>query len=112
MYQLKQLPGDVAWIPLAFAGVTMKPLHTDTATGASTVLTRLAAGASIPRHRHTLADETVYVIEGDFVEDGVAYGPGSFFAGQAGTDHGPHDSVSGCVVLTRFSAALDFVIAE
>jgi anti-sigma factor ChrR (cupin superfamily) len=112
MYQLKQLPNQAAWTPLDFPGVEIKLLHTDNASGAATVLTRLAPGATIPRHRHTHADETVYVIEGDFIEDNESFGPGSFFAGKAGTDHGPHTSKNGCLVLTRFSAPLDFVLAN
>lgn len=111
MYQLKRAGDEEGWTQLDFPGVALKVLHTE-ATGASTVLTRLAPGASIPRHHHTAADETVYVVKGDFVEDGESFGPGSFFAGKAGTDHGPHHSISGCLVLTRFSASLDFVLAE
>jgi anti-sigma factor ChrR (cupin superfamily) len=110
MYQLKRPAEDTNWTALDFPGVSMKPLHTEESTGATTVLTRLAPGAIIPRHRHTSADETVYVIEGDFIEDDQSFGPGSFFAGKAGTDHGPHRSTRGCVVLTRFSAPIDFVL--
>ena len=111
MYQVKRAADDGGWAPIDFPGVEIKVLHTDESSGAMTVLTRLAAGAVIPRHRHTAADETVYVIEGDFVEDGESFGPGSFFAGRAGTDHGPHGSTTGCLVLTRFSAPMDFVSA-
>lgn len=52
------------------------------------------------------------MLEGDFAEDGVAHGPGSFSAAPAGAAHGPHSTVSGCVVLTAFSAGLDFVIVR
>jgi hypothetical protein len=52
------------------------------------------------------------VLEGDFVEAGMTYGPGTFFAGKAGTTHGPHHSVGGCTVLTHFSAELDFNLAD
>src|SRR6266496_1312496 len=110
MYELKRPADEADWTALDVPGVAIKILHTDAATGASTVLTRIGPGAIIPQHRHTKADETVYVIEGDFVEDGQSYGPGSFFAGSAGTNHGPHSSTGGCIVLTRFSAALDFVL--
>ncbi len=75
-------------------------------------LTRIDAGATIPEHWHTKADETVFVLEGDFVEAGVPHGPGTFFSGKAGTTHGPHHSVGGCTVLTHFSAELDFNIVH
>jgi uncharacterized cupin superfamily protein len=61
----------------------------------------------IPAHWHTQADEAVYVLEGDFVQDGESYGPGSYFRGKAGTMHGPHSTVEGCTVVTHFSAELD-----
>ena len=110
MYQAKIDTSALAWSPLDFPGVSMKVLQQVESTGSMTVMTRIAAGSSIPAHSHTLADETVFVIEGDFVEDGVRYGPGSFFVGKAGSPHGPHSSVGGCVLLTTFSAPLDFVL--
>ncbi len=110
MYHLKLHADAVAWSPLDFPGVSLRVLHTDPDSGATTVLTRMAPGAVIPAHLHTRADETVYVLDGDFVEDGQSHGPGSFFAGKAGVPHGPHSTVGGCTVLTAFSAALDFVL--
>jgi quercetin dioxygenase-like cupin family protein len=77
-----------------------------------TVLTHIAPGAIIPEHWHTFANETVFVLSGDFIEQGRSYGPGAVSVGKAGTSHGPHDSVSGFIVLTAFSAPLDFQIAN
>ena len=110
MYQLKLHADSVAWSPLDFPGVSIRCLHTDPISGAMTVLTRIAPAAIIPAHLHSHADETVYVLEGDFVEDGVSHGSGAFFAGKAGVPHGPHSSVAGCTVLTTFSGFLDFVL--
>jgi quercetin dioxygenase-like cupin family protein len=108
MYGIKIHEGEVEWLPLEIPGVSMKVLHRDSATGAMAVLTRIDAGATIPAHFHTNADETVYVLTGDFIEDGVSHGPGSYFVGEAGIPHGPHQTLSGCTVLTHFSAELDF----
>ena len=112
MYDIKLDTATVDWMQLDFAGGSMKMLHQDQRTGGMTVMTRMQPGAVIPAHSHTQADETVYVLEGDFIEDGVAYGPGSFFVGAAGTVHGPHASERGCVLLTTFSAPLDFGLAK
>jgi quercetin dioxygenase-like cupin family protein len=110
MYQTKTDTSALAWSPLDFDGVSMKVLQQVESSGGMTVMTRLAPGSSIPAHRHTRADETVFVVDGDFVEDGVSYGPGTFFVGPAGSAHGPHRSVGGCILLTTFSAPLDFVL--
>ncbi len=108
MYQHIVLTDSLPWSSLDFPGVSMRVVHQDARTGGMTVMTRLEPGASIPAHLHTHADETVYVLSGDFVEAGTSYGTGSYFVASAGTQHGPHESRTGCVVLTTFSAALDF----
>lgn len=112
MYQVKVNEGEIGWTPLEAPGVWMKVLHKDAATGAMAVLTRMDAGATIPAHFHTHADETVYVLAGDFVEDGVSHGPGAYFVGRAGVPHGPHRTVGGCTVLTHFRAELDFQMVD
>jgi anti-sigma factor ChrR (cupin superfamily) len=108
MYQKTVEAARLEWTALEMPGVSMKTLSVDEATGGMAVLTHIDSGASIPAHWHTNADETVYVLEGDFVEDGISYGPGTFFVGKAGTTHIPHASKNGCVVITHFSAKLDF----
>jgi len=108
MYDIKINESAIAWTPLEMAGVSMKVLHKDGTTGAMAVLTRMEAGATIPAHFHTKADETVYLLAGDFVEDGVSHGPGAYLVAKAGVPHGPHQTVGGCTVLTHFSAELDF----
>lgn len=111
MYQHQACVHDVVPRTLDFPGVSIRPLWSDPAVGAVTVVTEMRPGSVIPRHTHTHADETVYVLEGDFIEDGVAHGPGSYFVGAKGTPHGPHATKNGCSLLTHFSAALDFVEA-
>ncbi|MGN6573621.1 MAG: cupin domain-containing protein [Pseudolabrys sp.] len=92
-------------------GVSIRVLHRSD-TGAMAVVTQMRAGATIPAHWHSKADETVYVLSGDFIEDGVAYGPGAYFVGAARTVHGPHTTKTGCTLLTHFSAELDFNLGE
>jgi quercetin dioxygenase-like cupin family protein len=108
MYQHAIKSEDLPWTQLDFPGVSMRIVHQNPATGVMTVLTRLDPAARIPAHRHSRADESVFVLSGDFVEAGVTYGPGTLFLGAAGTPHGPHQSNTGCTVLTTFSAPLDF----
>jgi len=99
-----------AWEALGIEGVESKVIFDDPETGRRTVLTRMAPGAVIPKHYHTHVDETVYVLDGDFVEEEKSYGVGAYFVGKAETTHGPHKTVSGCTVLTQWNGGtFDFI---
>jgi anti-sigma factor ChrR (cupin superfamily) len=114
MFETTVIGTEVNPISLEFPGVTVRVLHRDDRHGGQVVLTQMAPGAVIPEHWHTHADETVYVLRGDFVEAGVVHGVGTFFFGMAGRPHGPHTSRTGCIVLTHFSNAvdLDFITVD
>lgn len=109
MYQHTSSAAQVPAQPIDVPGVSIRPLWSDAKTGALTVVTEMQPGAVIPKHRHSHADETVFVLEGDFIEDGITHGPGSYFVGAKGTSHGPHATKGGCKVLTHFSSTLDFI---
>ena len=110
MYQTITHTNQLDWAALDIAGVLIKVLYNNEETGAMSVITKMEAGAIIPLHSHTLADETVYVLEGDFIEDEIHHTPGTVFFGKAGTQHGPHRTSNGCLLLTHFSRELDFVL--
>jgi hypothetical protein len=106
MFETTIIFTEVEPFPIGFTGVSARLLHRG-GRGGMVVLTGLAPGALISEHWHSDADETVYVLEGDFVEGGFAYGPGTFFFGKAGRLHGPHTSLSGAIALTHFSATIE-----
>jgi quercetin dioxygenase-like cupin family protein len=111
MYQDSIHANDVDWKPARFPGVYLKILHGKPESEASVVLRKLEPNAVIPKHYHAETDETVYVLEGDFIEDEKAYGVGHVFFAKAGFPHGPHTS-GGCIVLTVFSAKLDVHVID
>ena len=92
MYETTVISTEVEPLPIGFTGVSVRVLHRGNEESGQVVLTRMAPGAVIPEHWHSEADETVFVLDGDFVEAGVTYGPGTFFLGKAGKPHGPHTS--------------------
>jgi anti-sigma factor RsiW len=55
--------------------------------GADAGLLRFAPGAAFPRHRHVVGREVTFVLEGDLVEGGVTYGPGSVVVRELGSVH-------------------------
>ena len=108
MYTKALKASDVAPVEVGFPGVTMQMLTGEAHGDGMYVLTTMAPGGVIPAHSHSGADEFVYIVSGDFIEAGVSHAPGAVFYAIAGTSHGPHTTTNGCVVLTHFSAPLDF----
>lgn len=114
MYQTTTDTSALPWSPTGWPGVSMKMLQAVESSGGGGMcgMMRMEAGSSIPAHRHTHADQAVFVIEGDLVEKGVTYGPGSFLVAKAGTPHGPHGTSGGCVLLSTYFGTPDFVPVE
>ena len=112
MYQTKHDTATLAWTPTGWAGVSMKVLQQVESTGGMSGMLRMEPGSEIPAHRHTHADQSVFVVEGDLVEEGITYGPGSFLFAKAGTAHGPHATKGGCVLLSWYAGPPDFVGVE
>jgi quercetin dioxygenase-like cupin family protein len=56
-------------------------------------------GAVIPAHLHKGMAEALYVVEGDFTNEGKQYQPGTSLHFKAGNIHGPHSTKNGCKLL-------------
>ena len=109
MYETKTDTSALPWSPTGWPGVSMKMLQQVESTGGMIGMMRMEAGSSIPAHSHTHADQAVFVIEGDLIDEGVTYGPGSLLVAKAGTPHGPPSSSGGCVLLSTYFGKPDFV---
>ena len=59
---------DLPWKPTGYAGVEMKVLMEDKASGMLTALFRWQPGAVLPLHEHVEVEQT-YVLEGSIVDD-------------------------------------------
>ncbi len=88
-------------------GIRATLVNVDGAKGIVTTIIHIAPGARIPAHYHDEGAEAHYVLEGDFINDGVVYGPGAFITHPVGVRHGPHESQYGCKVLTLQTAFVD-----
>jgi quercetin dioxygenase-like cupin family protein len=56
-------------------------------------------GAVIPAHLHKGITEALYVMEGDFTNEGKQYPAGTSLHFKAGKAHGPHTTTKGCKLL-------------
>ncbi|MBC8049248.1 MAG: cupin domain-containing protein [Chitinophagales bacterium] len=98
-------------------GVMATLVNVDGDRGIVTTIIHIAPGARIPAHYHDDGAEAHYVIEGDFINGGQTLGPGAFVTHPKGVVHGPHESKTGCKILTLQTAYVDpanpdFHIAE
>ncbi len=97
---------DKPWQPGPYPGVEIKILHRNAATGAVTVLRKFQAGVTVPAHTHPLANETAYILTGEWEESGVGHGPGTCFHAPKGIEHGPHVARTEVLSLTVFDGPL------
>jgi quercetin dioxygenase-like cupin family protein len=111
MFPYIALSSEKSWQPGPYEGVELLPLHKNEATGGVTVLRKFKAGTVVPAHIHPSANESVYVLSGDWEESGVVYGGGSFFFAPKGTAHGPHVARTEVVSVTIFDGPLTVVPA-
>jgi quercetin dioxygenase-like cupin family protein len=88
-------------------GVTATLVNVDGDRGLVTTIIHIAAGARIPAHYHDEGAEAHYVLSGDFINGGETLGPGAFVTHPRGVVHGPHESRTGCSILTLQSAYVD-----
>jgi len=106
MFQYVALAADKSWQPGPYAGVELMVLHKNEATGGVVVLRKFHAGVTVPAHTHPLANESVYVLEGQWEEEGQVYSAGAFFFAPKGVRHGPHIARTEVISLTQFDGPL------
>jgi len=60
-------------------------------------------GSVIPAHVHEGLAEALYVVEGDFINEGKQYQPGTSLHFKAVKPHGPHSTEKGSTVLVLWT---------
>jgi quercetin dioxygenase-like cupin family protein len=106
MFQYTALAKDKTWMPGPYAGVELMVLHKNEATGGVTVLRKFHAGVTVPAHTHPLANESVYILSGEWEESGVTYTAGTYFFAPKGEKHGPHFAKTEVISVTSFDGPL------
>src|ERR1044072_2411787 len=111
MFHYIALAKDKTWQPGPYPGVELMVLHKNEATGGVTVLRKFHAGGTVPAHVHPQANESVYILSGEWEESGGTSTPGKFFHAPKGERHGPHVAKTEVVSLTIFDGPLTVVNA-
>ncbi|QUV99592.1 cupin domain-containing protein [Chloracidobacterium sp. MS 40/45] len=92
---------DEVWMPWR-PGWTTRLLYHSPAEDLVVALVRAEPGASLPPHRHHIAEE-VLVLEGDLTVGEERLGPGDYIRSEAGTTHTRNFTTTGCTILVRRS---------
>ena len=100
--------------------ITLAVRNKNFALGPVMVHIVMKSGSVIPPHKHEKLAEALYVVEGDFINEGKEYLPGTSLHVKAGKQHGPHSTKNGCSLLvlwtdkaaTQDADLSDFVIAK
>jgi len=109
MFQYTSLARDKKWQPGPYPGVELLVLHKSEETGGLTVLRKFHAGTTVPAHIHPQANESAYVLSGEWEEEGVVYTTGAFLFAPRGELHGPHLARTEVISLTVFDGPLTVV---
>jgi len=88
------------WQKTQWAGVEMKILLREEATGLMTALVRMQPGATLPLHEHTNIEQT-YVLEGSLADDEGEVRAGDYVWRPKGNRHVAH-APNGALVLSFF----------
>jgi quercetin dioxygenase-like cupin family protein len=102
---------EKSWQKGPYEGVELLILQKNEVTGGVVVLRKFHAGVTVPAHMHPDANESVYVLSGEWEESGKTYSTGAFFFAPKGTAHGPHVARTEMVSLTIFDGPLTVVAA-
>jgi quercetin dioxygenase-like cupin family protein len=86
------------WEDTGVNGIKVKRLFVDPARDHVTMLVRMPAGASYPRHRHAAAEQC-YVIEGDLHVGDTILRAGDYQCADADSMHGVQFTEGGCLLL-------------
>src|SRR5262249_56481976 len=87
--------GKAEAIPAPFPNTkgtaTLKVLNSDQSLGPAVAVLRMEPGSEIARHLHEHTTETSYVLDGDFINEGVSYPKGTEYIVKRNTIQGHHE---------------------
>jgi quercetin dioxygenase-like cupin family protein len=106
MFPYIALTEQKAWQPGPYPGVELLVLHKNEHTGGVSVLRKFKPGVTIPAHIHPDANESAYILSGEWEESGTVYTAGTFFFAPRGEEHGPHLARTEVISLTIFDGPL------
>ena len=111
MWNQIRLANDIKSQPAPFPDTkgqpTMQVLNADPALGPGLLRIVMEPGDVIARHFHAGQAETLYILEGTFIDEGHIYPAGSELNVKPNMHHGPHATETGVTFLAMFTGNVD-----
>lgn len=102
---------DVKSQPAPFPDTQGRPsvqiLNADPALGPGLLRIVMEPGDVIARHYHAGQAETLYILEGSFIDEGTTYYAGTELNVKPNMHHGPHTTETGTTFLAMFTGNVD-----
>jgi len=86
---------------------SLQVLNADPAIGPGLLRIVMQPGDVIARHYHGAQAETLYILEGDFIDEGTSYAAGTELNVKPNVHHGPHSTKTGVTFLAMFTGNVD-----
>ena len=85
------------------ATITLRVRNTNYTLGPAMLHIGMKPGAVIPAHLHKGMAEALYIVEGDFTNEGKQHQAGTSLHFKVGQEHGPHTTKNGCKLLVLWT---------
>lgn len=89
---------SVPWQETGLPGMQWRPFSPKHANNRTMAMYRLAAGVTVPGHRHEGVEE-LYMLSGKLLVEGVPMNPGDYCRAEFGTMHAPVTALTDCEFL-------------
>jgi quercetin dioxygenase-like cupin family protein len=111
MWNQIKLASDIKSQPAPFPDTEGKPtvqvLNGDAQLGPGLLRIVMEPGDVIARHFHAGQAETLYILEGAFIDEGKVYPAGTELNVKPNIHHGPHTTETGVTFLAMFTGKVD-----
>jgi quercetin dioxygenase-like cupin family protein len=107
IYRSSDVKSAPAPFPETKGNPSVQVLNADPALGPGLLRIVMQPGDVIARHYHAGQAETLYILEGSFIDEGVTYPAGTELNVKPNTHHGPHTTDTGATFLAMFTGQVD-----
>jgi quercetin dioxygenase-like cupin family protein len=115
IHSARDVKSQPAQFPNGKGNPSVQLLNADPTIGPGMLRIVMQPGDVIPRHYHAGQAETVYVLEGELIDEGTPYSAGTELNVKPNVHHGPHTTETGVTFLAMFTGKVDlndFKLAE